>query len=1017
MPNDILITPGSASVDFSGSAANTIKLQVEPSGSVAFYGTSGSLFSIVDSLEGSLMSVNDVSGIPILEVFSDDRVVMGTFGQNTLVVNGSNVGIGTATPNTKLQVVGNITATTFTGPLTGNAATATTAENLKSNATTGVMQIVGPAAATTRVMTIPNANFTVARTDAAQTFTGTQTFSSTIAGSINGNAATATTLATTRSLWGQNFNGSANVTGNLTSVGNITGTAGVTLTATAGTLGLVATGANIITATTNAAERLRITSGGQVNIGGNYTSTTNTLQITGNAAIGYTTAAPTNGLIVNGNVGIGTANAVSKLTITDGATPYATATGEMLQIKRNTTNGTDAAQTRIRLANNSNGFSIAYGGTSDRLRFTDGGTGEVLSLVNGGNVGIGTISPAQKLHVNGNAQLDGNLILGTQTNKATITYTTNTLRTYTIPDAGGAANFVMTAGNQSIGGIKTFTGGAGAITITNSDIRSNAASTWTGDPGTQGKIQYHSNRWYIVADSASNRIVQFRRNGTDVSHIDNSGNYVGNVTGNATNVTGTVAVANGGTGATTLTANKLLIGNGTSAVFTNNNLHWDNTNTRLGIGTVSPNRLLTVSGAIDGELRLANFQNTSTGTNAYSEINLTANTAIARIGLTNAVYPGGQWTNGGMYILLPGNINFGPGNAYTTVMNSNGRMGIGTLTPNELLEVAGNIHVSGGNRTIYNRGNNALSIGTNNTARLHITNTGLVGIGITTPQKILDVVNPANDFVSVGTAQMSVGQWTGIHFGYRENNNIYRKSAIVFQRTDLTSNNAQGKIHILNGPQAGTGNATLSDARLTIAENGNVGIGTTSPNSKLEVFGSGGTVFDVQGSAGQLFSVTDNLTGVVFSVNDISGIPIIEAEAGALNAVTVTGQFRATNEITAYFSDERLKEKVGNIDSPIDIISSLNGFKYVNNKRANDFGYHDTKVQVGLSAQEVQAVLPEIVLLAPFDTIKDDDGNNISRTGENYLTMDYAKLVPVLIEAIKEQQNQINELRKLLEIS
>jgi hypothetical protein len=91
MPNNILITPGSASISFSGSAANSIVLQVEPSGSISFNGNSGSLFSIVDSLEGSLMSVNDISGIPILEVFSDNRVVMGQFGSNALVVTGSNV--------------------------------------------------------------------------------------------------------------------------------------------------------------------------------------------------------------------------------------------------------------------------------------------------------------------------------------------------------------------------------------------------------------------------------------------------------------------------------------------------------------------------------------------------------------------------------------------------------------------------------------------------------------------------------------------------------------------------------------------------------------------------------------------------------------------------------------------------------------------------------------------------------------------------------------------------------------
>ena len=108
MANNILITPASASIQFSGSAANTIRLVVEDSGSVAFYGDSGSLFGISDSLSGSLMSVNDISGFPILEVTSDDTVTMGTWNQNTLVVTGSNVGIGTATPTQKLSVSGDV---------------------------------------------------------------------------------------------------------------------------------------------------------------------------------------------------------------------------------------------------------------------------------------------------------------------------------------------------------------------------------------------------------------------------------------------------------------------------------------------------------------------------------------------------------------------------------------------------------------------------------------------------------------------------------------------------------------------------------------------------------------------------------------------------------------------------------------------------------------------------------------------------------------------------------------------
>jgi len=91
-------------IQFSGSAYSSIALEVLESGSIAFMGDSGSLFSISDTLIGSLMSVNDISGLPILEVFDSDKVVMGSFGQNTLVVTGSLVGIGTSTPSASLHV-------------------------------------------------------------------------------------------------------------------------------------------------------------------------------------------------------------------------------------------------------------------------------------------------------------------------------------------------------------------------------------------------------------------------------------------------------------------------------------------------------------------------------------------------------------------------------------------------------------------------------------------------------------------------------------------------------------------------------------------------------------------------------------------------------------------------------------------------------------------------------------------------------------------------------------------------
>ena len=80
------INTGSLTIFKSGSGASDPLFDVE--------GAQGQLFSVIDSFSGSLMSVNDISGFPILDVRSDDTVSMGTFGSNALVVSGSSVIIG-----------------------------------------------------------------------------------------------------------------------------------------------------------------------------------------------------------------------------------------------------------------------------------------------------------------------------------------------------------------------------------------------------------------------------------------------------------------------------------------------------------------------------------------------------------------------------------------------------------------------------------------------------------------------------------------------------------------------------------------------------------------------------------------------------------------------------------------------------------------------------------------------------------------------------------------------------------
>ena len=120
--------------------------------------------------------------------------------------------------------------------------------------------------------------------------------------------------------------------------------------------------------------------------------------------------------------------------------------------------------------------------------------------------------------------------------------------------------------------------------------------------------------------------------------------------------------------------------------------------------------------------------------------------------------------------------------------------------------------------------------------------------------------------------------------------------------------------------------------------------------------------------------------------------------------------------ITAYYSDERLKENITTIPSALTKLLTLRGVTFNSNKLAEQYGYIDKKEQVGVIAQDIKKVLPQIVVPAPFDVLTDKYGNKYSKSGENYKTVDYPKLIPLLIEAIKEQQEIIVDLQSRLEI-
>jgi hypothetical protein len=122
----------------------------------------------------------------------------------------------------------------------------------------------------------------------------------------------------------------------------------------------------------------------------------------------------------------------------------------------------------------------------------------------------------------------------------------------------------------------------------------------------------------------------------------------------------------------------------------------------------------------------------------------------------------------------------------------------------------------------------------------------------------------------------------------------------------------------------------------------------------------------------------------------------------------VTGNMLATSNVYAYYSDERLKDVVGKIDTPLEKIKAIDTFYYTHNDTARELGYEGSERQVGVSAQSVQAVMPEVIGRAPID----DDGEGGSVTGEDYMTVQYERLVPLLIESIKTLTATVEDLQE-----
>ncbi len=264
-------------------------------------------------------------------------------------------------------------------------------------------------------------------------------------------------------------------------------------------------------------------------------------------------------------------------------------------------------------------------------------------------------------------------------------------------------------------------------------------------------------------------------------------------------------------------------------------------------------------GTIGGNVWNLNSGNVGIGTTSpgISKLRIEHN-AWTTYGLTlSNTYTGGRSWNLGDGLAAMGMFSIRDETAgqVRLTINGNGNVGIGTTTPGTKLTVvgSGNYSIDAGN---YRVGNVATpvaaldavnksyldsAVGTAQTAFWNINGSNLyasstswnVGVGTTAPDSRLHIVGTGQPLLHIQNSNGTDGITAGILFGVT-NATDYQQAGIFFERL---GGSAEGSLHFAT-KNGGAGNATKANARMTINASGNVGIGTTNPDAKLQVQGT-----------------------------------------------------------------------------------------------------------------------------------------------------------------------------------
>jgi hypothetical protein len=343
---------------------------------------------------------------------------------------------------------------------------------------------------------------------------------------------------------------------------------------------------------------------------------------------------------------------------------------------------------------------------------------------------------------------------------------------------------------------------------------------------------------------------------------------------------------------------------------------------------------------------------------------------------------------------------------------STDRVGIGTTSPNESLEVAGNIHVSGADRSIFNRSNNALTFGTNNAERARIDSSGRLLVGTSTSTDFLGTGQPASLQVKETATQFAIG--------IQRASNDAASPNLAFRKTRSTTDGGVAVVsdgdtigHIRFYGTDGTGSIQAAGVRAEV--DGTPGAndmpgrlvfsttadGASSPTERMRI-DNGGIVYAGGRTSARPFIILGtpkfqtDIAGFLATdgTNDGQyGMDRIAFNAGqfyVLNGSSVGVILTSGQTAWAAQSDERLKTDLSEIGDGLSKVGSLRAVtgRYVSDDEGVSRAF--------LIAQDVAKVLPEAVT----------EANDEDKT----LSLRYTEMIPLLVAALKESKDRIEQL-------